>query len=150
MQIRQMASLYWRPILITVLSIAVLVRGWCVSDPSGAPVDRAGALVTTLGLLFAFWQYGHALADRERFVTEALQRQLTAMGFPADIKPAESIRTQIRFVTRRRERIIASWEGSIIMIGTLTWGFGDIIYQYWQRHLLWSEIVRNLWYFGAQ
>jgi hypothetical protein len=149
MPYRAFMNRYWRPIGITVLSIAVLFRGWRVSDPTGVPVTRAGALVTTFGLLFAFWQYGRLLADREHFVANLMRRQLLAMGFREDAEPAQLIQGKVQSVTRRRERIIASWEGIIIMIGTLTWGFGDLIYQYWQKHLTILEMFWKLWRLGA-
>ena len=142
--------MYRIPGAITLFSIIVLSWGWCISESDGSQFARAGALVTALSLAFMFWHYGQLLDETEILVTEELRDELAAMNVRQGLTQAVGLQLEkhVHAGRNRTERYITRWQAVIVAVGTLVWGFGDLVFQY--KGLAWNEIFLKLIYLGAQ
>jgi hypothetical protein len=148
-RVRIFAESYWLPTIISLASLGVLVRACFLSGSNGIAVSRAGSIITTLGLVFALSQYRQLLAEKERSIVEAITTDAADKGISEKARTVQKTLKKVHSVAKRKEKILAIWEGLIIIIGTLTWGFGDVVYQDWQRHVSWLAIFAHLWRFGV-
>ena len=140
---------YGIPTIITLFCIGVLYWGWHVSVKQGTEFARAGALVTALSLAFLFWHYAQILAEKERLISEEVWEVLAATKIRQELTLSAGHKLEKRIHTgrSRTERYITRWQAVIIGVGTLVWGFGDLVYQY--RNLPLSEAIYKLLHFGA-
>lgn len=140
---------YLVPIAVAVSSLGVLCWGWYLGG-DGMPFARSGAFVTAISVAFLFFQHGKILAERQKAIGEEVRKTITAMKITEEEAQVEVrfIEDQVRFDTRLTELVITVCQGSVIIFGTLVWGFGDLVFQY--RGLPWSEIFWKLIHFGAQ
>lgn len=149
-------SLWWSgvrhyriPVVILVFSAAVLWWGWHFGGTDGVPFSRSGALVTALSIVFLFWRYPQILAAGVDTAREYMERRLEWMNLKPSVAK-ESLARTVRKVDDARARIernITYVQGVILLIGTLVWGFGDLIYQY--RALPCSIKLWKLLHFGG-
>jgi TRAP-type mannitol/chloroaromatic compound transport system permease large subunit len=130
-------------------SVAVLYWGWHLGG-DGMPFARSGAFVTAISVAFLFFQYGRILAENQKTIGEKVRSTIAAMKLSE-----EEARIELRFIdeqveldSKLTELVILIFQGSIIFVGTLVWGFGDLVYQY--KTLPWSEIFFKLVHFGGQ
>jgi hypothetical protein len=137
----------WVPILVTGSSALALAWGWYLQD--GAAFARSGAVVTALAVAFIFLQYAKILADREQLIKTEVQETLHAMN--VDGKLAHAVSSKIEGLVHSDsvllDRLITYWQGFVLFIGTIVWGFGDLFVSL--RKLSWSEIFCKLIYLGA-
>ncbi len=142
--------MYKIPSAVTVIASVLLFWGWHVSTTDGIEFARSGALVTALSLAFMFWHYGQILADRERLVAKEVKEAIAAMNIrPEHTQDAgRTLEEHIHTHRNRTERYITRWQAAIVAIGTLVWGFGDLIFQY--RNLPIPELFWRFIYLGGK
>jgi hypothetical protein len=122
-------SWYRYPVIAGILSTLILVLGWFFSAPNGELFGRSGSLVTTVSLVFLFSQYQRALADAVQEATEIIHNQLAELDVGPNSRPGRILSAQLEQGRRRIERNIERWQGAIVLIGTIVWGWGDLFYQ---------------------
>jgi hypothetical protein len=141
--------MYKMPISITVISAFVLWWGWKHGGIDGVPFGRSGALVTAIALAFLFSQYGRILTEGERLIGQEIKSQLDAMHLRAERsqQAEQEIQNHVHADTKRIERNITYWQGAILGIGTLVWGFGDLVYV--NSKPPWFQLFWKLVYLGG-
>ena len=138
------------PIFVTLASFAMLWWGWHCCEEEGMQFSRAGALVTACALAFTFWRYSNVLSNAEQIIAQEVQKDLAKSNINPAIRASAQLKTQnyVHNIRSRTEAAITWWQGIILAVGTLVWGFGDLLFQY--RTMSWVEMIWRLGHFGSK
>jgi hypothetical protein len=110
---------------------AILVWGWYCSGNStdGLPFARAGALVTTLSVVFIAWRL----------------RRSHFGGFMT--APVVGLTKSYKEMETEAAAVFDKVRTFSILLGTFIWGFGDLIYIYSHKGIF--HLVSAVFFFGA-
>lgn len=153
MRLYQRIKFYIAPGIVTISSALLLYWGWYTSEIAdshdGLPLARAGSLITALSLVFVFWRYGRRLADTETMIMRVVNDRLRKEPISEQDAAVVSVRLadRIHLKADRIEKIITRWQACLLALGTVDWGFGDLLFT--SSHLPGKDLLLRVLSFGA-
>ena len=121
---------YTRPIQWSVAASAVCYAvGWYLStDISTAPFGRSGAAASACALFFGAFNVVEALKESERTALGYFEQRTKAFPLTGQ-QSQERIAKQLAENTQLAIKVVTFTHAALLIIGTLVWGFGDLIVQ---------------------
>jgi CDP-diglyceride synthetase len=121
---------YRLPFAASLASAVSYITGYLIADCNHAlAFSRSGALATAICVLCALWNYTQAISASEKQALKTFTKLIDEMKITVTRSQAiDRLSRKLAGISDRTVKVITIWNGLLLALATLVWGFGDLIF----------------------